>query len=121
MKYIYILCVFLCGCSLIRVINTPTFNVDEYSMLNKMRTETQFMTCSKEEVSTLYKDSVTLKNFSEYLPFNTQVTLMEKNLNIIVEELYNHQNYSDSYCRFKLNIIQEAISNIQRVVGEESK
>ena len=121
MKYVYIMCVLLCGCSLLKVIETPTFNSDEYSMLNKMRTESQLITCSKDDIEILYRDSITLKNYSEYLPFNTAVTDMEKQVNILVEELRNHKNPSDYYCQEKLNIIQDSISNIQRVVGKETK
>lgn len=124
MKKLLLVCAFftLTGCATITDIVFPSkYDTNEYMLINKLRTISQFGTCDKFTVSMLYTTSLELKNFSQYLPRSKASYDMEQGLFTIVEELYKKENPSPVYCKAKLNIIEITAERIQQVTGSKPR
>jgi len=123
MKKLLLCCLLvLSGCATVTDIVFPSkYDVNEYMLINKLRTISQFSTCDKFTVSMLYTTSLELKNYSQHLPRNEASYNMEQGLFTIVEELYKKENPSPVYCKAKLNIIEITADKIQQVTGSKPR
>jgi len=124
MKKLILACVFftLTGCATITDIAFPSkYDVNEYMLVNKVRTMAQFGTCDKFTVNMMYVTSLELKNYSQHLPRDKASYNMEQGLFTIVEELHKKENPSPVYCKAKLNIIEQSAERIQQVTGSKPR
>lgn len=124
MKKIILICLLslLTGCSTIMDITFPSkYDANEYMLVNRVRTLSQFGVCDKLTVNLLYSTSLELKNYSQHLPRSKASFDMEQSLFTIVEELYKKENPSNVYCKAKLNIIEQSAERIQQVTGSKPR
>jgi len=123
MKKLLLCCLLvLSGCATVTDIVFPSkYDANEYMLINKLRTISQFGTCDRFTVSMLYTTSLELKNYSQHLPRGEASYNMEQELFTIVEELYKKENPSAVYCKAKLNIIEITADKIQQVTGSKPR
>ena len=123
MKKLLLCCLLvLSGCATVTDIVFPSkYDVNEYMLINKLRTISQFGTCDRFTVSMLYTTSLELKNYSQHLPRGEASYKMEQGLFTIVEELYKKENPSPVYYKAKLNIIEITAEKIQQVTGSKPR
>lgn len=119
---IVIIATLMVSCASVKeIIFSAPYDPHEYTLITKIRTETSFMDCSKEEVTTLYKDAVELKNTSQYIPHNEKIAEVTKDFLTMIDELYKKEKPGDVYCKAKLSVIAYNAEKIQKVIGGKSR
>ena len=127
MKKLFICCTIatitlLSGCSnIMGIVGMQPFDNKEYGLIVDIRTKANTGDCSKENLQSLYSDTRTLKNYTQYIPHNNKTSSMATDLNKLVEELHKKENPSNVYCKLKLNIVTQSAEEIQRVVGNKPR
>jgi len=123
MKKLLLCCLLvLSGCATVTdIVFSSKYDVNEYMLVNKVRTMAQFGTCDKFTINMMYVTSLELKNYSQHLPRDKASYDMEQGLFTIVEELYKKENPSPVYCKAKLNIIEITAEKIQQVTGSKPR
>jgi len=112
----------LSGCAVINSIFMAPYDNNEYALVNKIRTLAETSdNCDGNTVKELYLTTYELKNYSEYLPRNSNQMKLNDDLFTVVDELYKKQNPSSIYCKAKLNIIKHSAERIQQVTGSKSR
>jgi hypothetical protein len=115
-----ILCLFsitLTSCDLI----ISPYDSNEYMLVNKIRTLSGLKICTPDVMLQLYLLSLELKNFSEYLPDNTQTATMTQDLYKMISDFVNGNMPSAAYCTDKLNIINMSATRIQKTIGDRPR
>jgi hypothetical protein len=108
----------LSGCSILFVAH---YDNNEYGLVNKIRTDAELKNCTKEGVQVLYQDTLELKNYSQYLPYNDVTVKMSNDLFTLVDELHQKDTINLTYCGLKLNTISKSAEQIQKVIGGEPR
>jgi hypothetical protein len=108
----------LSGCS---ILNVATFDGNQYGLVNSIRTESSQNICTKEAIESLYQESLTFKNYSQYLPHNDLNYKMASDLFTLVDELHQKVTINETYCKLKLNTIEKSAERIQKTLGGETK
>ena len=97
------------------------YDNNEYALVNKVRTISQLGDCTKKNIDSMYFTALELKNYSEMLPKNDQTIVLTKDLFTVVEEMKNRTDFSNIYCKAKLNIIEISAEKIQHVIGNKPR
>jgi len=103
------------------VIFSAPYDPHEYTLITKIRTESTFMSCSKDEVTTLYRDALELKNTSQYIPHNERIAEVTNEFLTMVDELYKKEKPGDVYCKAKLSVISYNAEKLQKTIGGKSR
>ena len=112
----------LVSCSSVKeIIFASPYDPHEYTLITKIRTETTFMSCSKDEVTTLYRDALELKNTSQYIPHNEKIAEVTVDFLTMVDELYKKDKPGDVYCKAKLSVISYNAEKLQKAIGGKSR
>jgi len=112
----------LSGCAVIDAVFMAPYDNNEYALVNKVRTIAETSdTCDANTVKELYLATYELKNYSQYLPRNSNQNNLNGDLFKLVDELYKKQNPSPVYCKSKLHIIKQSAERIQQVTGSKSR
>jgi len=112
----------LSGCAVINSIFMAPYDNNEYALVNKVRTLAETSdNCDGNTVKELYLTTYELKNYSQYIPRNSNQMKLNDDLFTMVDELYKKQNPSPVYCKAKLNIIKHSAERIQQVTGSKSR
>jgi hypothetical protein len=112
----------LVSCSSVKeIIFASPYDPHEYTLITKIRTETTFMSCSNDEVTTLYRDALELKNTSQYIPHNEKIAEVTVDFLTMVDELYKKDKPGDVYCKAKLSVLSYNAEKLQKVIGGKSR
>jgi hypothetical protein len=112
----------LSGCAVIDAIFMAPYDNNEYALVNKVRTLAETSdNCDASTVKELYLTTYQLKNYSQYLPRNSNQNNLNEDLFKLVDELYRKQSPSPVYCKSKLHIIKQSAERIQQVTGSKSR
>lgn len=120
------------GCVLIDSYFMASFDNNEYSMANKIRTQTQtliYKCTNKEKVQASLEDinvlSLELKNYTQYIPNNKDAELLASNLHLITSDTIkfyiDNEKVSSFYCKKKLKQIVVASEKIQETYGRKPR
>lgn len=108
------------------------YDTNEYQLINKIRTNSELSVsmCSDSEYSrenliTIYTNSLEFRNYTQYLPNNTATHELAISLHQIVEEalaLYmSNDQVSLAFCEISLEQIRESAETIQQVLGDKPR
>jgi hypothetical protein len=121
----------LSGCALYDAYFMARFDNNEYSLINKIRTEANLgaAKCGKPEVvavvDSMYRTSVEFRNYGQSIPHNEEVIKMGNELAEIVKGLsdryHGTEPVSMMYCTTKFSSIERNAVNIQNVVGKKPR
>jgi len=121
-KLLVFLVILLSGCSSIQsALFVAHYDNNEYGLVNKVRTDALLKKCDKDGVQVMYEDSLQLKNYSQYLPYNDVTIKMNNDLFTLVDELHQKDTFSLAYCALKLNTISKSAERIQQAIGGEPR
>jgi hypothetical protein len=111
----------LSGCALWDIYNMSHFDNNEYGLVNKVRTIAQSKTCDETTIKNLYFTTLELKNYSQYVNGNNDLSIkMNEDLMKLVTELNDREQPIPSFfCKAKLNIIEKSAERIQQVTGNK--
>jgi hypothetical protein len=117
----------LSGCAIYDAITMAKFDNHEYALVNDIRSSVVVVRpqCGTSEekplVQQLYVQSLTLKNYSQYIPKNDPTIKMTSELHEIIQGLHNkyqgQEPVSAAYCNLKLNLIEKNAEVMQRSIG----
>jgi len=121
-KLLVFLVILLSGCSSIQsALFVAHYDNNEYNLVNKVRTDALLKKCDKDGIQVMYEDSLQLKNYSQYLPYNDVTIKMNNDLFTLVDELHQKDTFSPAYCALKLNTISKSAERIQQAIGGEPR
>jgi len=121
-KLLVFLVILLSGCSSIQsALFVAHYDNNEYGLVNKVRTDALLKKCDKDGIQVMYEDSLQLKNYSQYLPYNDVTIKMNNDLFTLVDELHQKDTFSLAYCALKLNTISKSAERIQQAIGGEPR
>jgi len=121
-KLLVFLVILLSGCSSIQsALFVAHYDNNEYNLVNKVRTDALLKKCDKDGIQVMYEDSLQLKNYSQYLPYNDVTIKMNNDLFTLVDELHQKDTFSLAYCALKLNTISKSAERIQQAIGGEPR
>jgi len=121
-KLLVSLVILLSGCSSIQsALFVAHYDNNEYGLVNKVRTDALLKKCDKDGIQVMYEDSLQLKNYSQYLPYNDVTIKMNNDLFTLVDELHQKDTFSPAYCALKLNTISKSAERIQQAIGGEPR
>ena len=121
-KLLVFLVILLSGCSSIQsALFVAHYDNNEYGLVNKVRTDALLKKCDKDGIQVMYEDSLQLKNYSQYLPYNDVTIKMNNDLFTLVDELHQKDTLSPAYCALKLNTISKSAERIQQAIGGEPR
>jgi len=115
------------GCAIVNALTMSKFDNHEYAMVNDIRSTVVVARphCGTSEekplVQQLYVQSLTLKNYSQYIPKNDPTIKMTSELHEIIQGLHDkyqgQEPVSAAYCNLKLNLIEKNAEVMQRSIG----
>jgi hypothetical protein len=131
-KLLVILAVWsLSGCALIDAYMMARFDNNEYMLINRVRTQANLgaAKCGKpevvEEVDSIWRTTVELKNYTQSIPRNEEATKMSAELAEIVKGLSDRykgaEPVSMMYCTAKFSSIERNAVTIQNVIGKKPR
>ena len=131
-KLLVILAVWgLSGCALLDAWNMARFDNNEYMLINRVRTQANLgaAKCGKpevvEEVDSIWRTTVELKNYTQSIPNNQEATKMSAELAEIVKGLSDRykgtEPVSMMYCTTKFSSIERNAVTIQNVIGKKPR
>jgi len=128
---IFLLTQALTGCALYDAYFMARFDNNEYSLINRIRTEANLgaAKCGKPEVvevvDRMWYTAVEFRNYSQSIPHNEETTKMGNELAEIVkglsERYHGKEPVSMMYCTTKFSSIERNAVNIQNVVGAKPR
>lgn len=129
---IALMVVSLSGCALIDAYFMAGYDNVEYALVNKIRTisELGVKDCSDKNKSYgnfegMYWTAVELRNFSQYIPRNTDTYKLTVNLVELTKqgrELYEKPAaVSETFCKLKLGQINRTAQIAQEVIGKKPR
>lgn len=125
----------LSGCAIVGSIwdayRLAPYDSNEYALINKIRTQTELSAgdCSdqvksQQNYNAIYHNAVELKNFSQYIPKNTDTQKLTVNLHDLAKQgkdAYGKGSVSEAFCKLKLQQINRTAETIQTLVGKRPK
>lgn len=122
----------LTGCALIDAYFMARYDNVEYSLLNKINTlsELSVNDCKDQKNSYgnfegLYWTAVELRNFSQYIPRNTETQKLASNMVELTKqgkEMYEKgTTVSETFCKLKLGQINRSAKVAQEVIGKKPR
>jgi hypothetical protein len=121
----------LSGCALIDAYMMARFDNNEYMLINRVRTQANLgaAKCGKpevvEEVDSIWRTTVELKNYTQSIPRNEEATKMSAELAEIVKGLSDRYKGTESvsmmYCTTKFSSIERNAVTIQNVIGKKPR
>jgi len=122
----------LSGCALIDAYFMARYDNVEYSLLNKINTlsELSVNDCKDQKNSYgnfegLYWTAVELRNFSQYIPRNTETQKLASNMVELTKqgkEMYEKgTTVSETFCKLKLGQINRSAKVAQEVIGKKPR
>lgn len=121
----------LSGCALYDAYFMARFDNNEYSLINRIRTEANLgaAKCGQPEVvavvDRLWYTAVEFRNYGQSIPHNQEVIKMGNELAEIVKGLsdryHGKEPVSMLYCTTKFSSIERNAVNIQNVVGKKPR
>jgi hypothetical protein len=119
------------GCALIDIYRMARFDNIEYSLVNQIHTQAQLavLDCGTDlvlwQVDEIYSKTVELRNYSAHIPRNEETVKMTVALHEIVKGLKDRyasdEEISVKYCELKFNNIENATTNMQKVIGDKPR
>lgn len=119
------------GCALIDIYRMARFDNIEYSLVNQIHTQAQLAAsnCGTDlvlwQVDEIYSKTVELRNYSVHIPRNDETVKMTVALHEIVKGLKDRyasdEEISVKYCELKFNNIENATTNMQKVIGDKPR
>lgn len=119
------------GCALIDIYRMARFDNNEYSLVNQIHTQAQLAApdCGTDlilwQVDDIYSKTVELRNYSAHIPRNEETVKMTVALHEIVKGLKDRyasdEEISAKYCELKFNNIENATTNMQKVIGDKPR
>ena len=113
----------LSGCKAIDAFLMARYDTNEYGLVTKIKTLADTAQCNDKDSITesakmMWLYSVELKNFTQYIPRNTESFDMASKLTEITVGLHNKKgDMSAVYCEQKLKIITKTAEDIQKSLG----
>lgn len=122
----------LSGCALIDAYFMARYDNVEYALLNKINTlsELSVNDCKDQKNSYgnfegLYWTAVELRNFSQYIPRNTETQKLASNMVELTKqgkEMYEKgTTVSETFCKLKLGQINRSAKVAQEVIGKKPR
>jgi len=121
----------LSGCALIDAYMMARFDNNEYMLINRVRTQANLgaAKCGKpevvEEVDSIWRTTVELKNYTQSIPHNEEATKMSAELAEIVKGLSDRYKGTElvsmMYCTTKFSSIERNAVTIQNVIGKKPR
>jgi hypothetical protein len=132
---IFALALFLSGCAQIQTvlkIDVASYSETEYVRATELRTaitlatnQCKDHTAMKAALDNLNTKALELTYYSQGLPKNNQISLMESQLNNVISEMIKHYDAVDTtsqfYCIDKIDTMSRAASTIQHAIGNKPK
>ena len=117
-KLLAVVFLLISACSILQVAH---FDANEYELVVKIRSTASTQKCTPDNVESLYKTSLNLKNYSEYVPNNENTFTMSKGLFTLVDELHEKTVINETYCKLKLKSIEQSAEIIQKTLGAQAR
>ena len=124
----------LTGCSTVETMwdsyFMAKFDSIEYQYLVKIRTEAQTANCAdrasmEQTANVIYKTAIELKNYSEFIPRNTDsfnLTIKMVNEAKTLKERYDSKEHvNEAYCTNKVKVVERSVTEIQKVFGSKPR
>ena len=122
----------LSGCALIDAYFMAKYDNVEYALLNKINTlsELSVSDCKDQNKSYgnfegLYWTAVELRNFSQYIPRNTDTQKLAANMVELTKqgkEMYEKgATISETFCKLKLGQVNRSAKVAQEVIGKKPR
>jgi hypothetical protein len=124
--------VVLPGCALIDAYFMAGYDNQEYALINTIRTNAELNVsmcndhqASKTTFNYLYSKGLEVKNFTQYIPDNTDAHKLAGNIYELTKQgkdAYNSDAMvSSTFCKLKLQQIVRASETAQKVIGSKPR
>ena len=106
------------------------FDSIEYQYIVKIRTEAQVANCTdrtsmEATANSIYKTAIELKNYSQYIPRNTDsfnLTIKMVNEAKTLKERYDSKEHvNEAYCTNKVKVVERSATEIQNIFGSKPR